>query len=106
MKNYLNQVQGFGLTKNITAHTRINSMGSTLIDHFYCSCLKKVTSSYIFLSDISDHFPLYTKLKYCNLFINKFTIVEHIKDAFHYNIVPYIIFFIQIKLCIILKFII
>ena len=45
-------------------------MGGTLIDHFYCSCPEKVTSYYILISDISDHFPLYIKLKNCNLITN------------------------------------
>ena len=56
-------------------------MGGTLIDHFYCSCPEKVTSSYILLSDISDHFPLYIKLKNYNLIIyNPENKNKHIKD--------------------------
>ena len=70
VKNYINQIQGFVLTNLVTAPTRINSMGGTLIDHFYCSCPEKITSSYISLSDISDHFPLYIKLKNCNFIKN------------------------------------
>ena len=45
-------------------------MGGTLIDHLYCSRPEKVTSSYVLLSDISDKFPIYTKLKNCNLVKN------------------------------------
>ena len=45
-------------------------MGGTLIDHLYCSRPEKVTSSYVLLSDISDKFPIYTKLKNCNLVRN------------------------------------
>ena len=45
-------------------------MGGTLIDHFYCSRPEKVTSSYVLLSDIADKFPIYIKLKNCNLIKN------------------------------------
>ena len=52
---------------SVTVPTRLNKTGSTLIDHFYCSSPEKVANSYVLLSDISDHFPLYVKLKNCNL---------------------------------------
>ena len=42
-------------------------MGGTLNDHFYCLSPEKVTSSSILLL---DNFPLYIKLKNCNLIIN------------------------------------
>ena len=42
-------------------------MGGTLIDHLYCSSPEKVISTYILLSDISNYFPIYVKLKNCNL---------------------------------------
>ena len=42
-------------------------MGGTLIDHFYCSGPEKVANSIVLQSDISDHFPLYVKLKNFNL---------------------------------------
>ena len=45
-------------------------MGGTLLDHFYCSCLEKLTNFYVLLSDISDNFPLFIKLKNCNLIKN------------------------------------
>ena len=72
VKNYLNQINGFGLTNLIKVPTRINKSGGTLIDHFYCSTPEKVIHSQVLLSDISDHFPLYIKLKNCNLMKNNF----------------------------------
>ena len=74
VKNYLNQINSFGLTNLIKVPTRINNSGGTLIDHFYCSTPEKVIHSHVLLSDISDHFPLYIKLKNCNLIKNKFKI--------------------------------
>ena len=70
VKNYLNQIDGFGLTNIIRVPTRVNSSGCTLIDHFYCSTPEKVIYSKVLLSDITDHFPLYIKLKNCNLIKN------------------------------------
>ena len=46
--------------------TRVNNLGGTLIDHFYYSYPQIIFNSNVLLSDISDHFPLYVKLKYCN----------------------------------------
>ena len=63
VKNYLDQINGFSLKNLIKVPTRLNKTDGTLIDHFYCSSLEKVTNSYVLLSDISDHFPLYVKLK-------------------------------------------
>ena len=63
MKHYLNQIHDFGLTNSIIVPTRANSLSGTLIDHFYCSSSEK--NAYDFLSDISDHFPIYIKLKHC-----------------------------------------
>ena len=67
VKNYLDQINGFGLKNLIKVPIRLNKTGGTLIDHFYCSSPEKVANSYVLLSDISDHFPLYVKLKNCNL---------------------------------------
>ena len=50
---YLNQIHG--LTNLIRVLTRVNNLGETLIDQFYCSSTEKVTSSYVFLSYISDY---------------------------------------------------
>ena len=44
-------MNSFGLTNLIKVPARINSMGGTLVDHFYCSCPEKVTNSYVLLSD-------------------------------------------------------
>ena len=63
-------MNSFGLTNLIKIPTRINNMGGTLIDYFYCSCPKKVTNSYVILLDISDDFPLYIRLKTFNLIKN------------------------------------
>ena len=56
VKNYLNQINGFGLTNLISLPTGVNNLGGTLVDHFYCSSSEKVINSYVLLSDISDHF--------------------------------------------------
>ena len=82
VKNYLNQINSFGLTNLIKVQTRINNSGGTLIDHFYCSTPEKVILSQVLLSDISDHFPLYIKLKNCNLIKNKFKIKNRLIQDF------------------------
>ena len=51
----------------INVPTRVSKLGGTLIDHFYYSNPQKILDSKVLLSDISDHFPLYVKLKYYNL---------------------------------------
>ena len=67
-----NHINGFGLTNIIKVPTRINNSGGTLIDHFYCSTPQKVIQCQVLMSDISDHFPLFIKLKNCNLMKNDF----------------------------------
>ena len=66
----VDQINGFGLKNIIKVPTRLNKNGGSLIDHFYCSCPEKITNSYVLISDISDHFPLYVKLKNCKLIKN------------------------------------
>ena len=70
VKNYLNHINGFGLTNIIKVPTRINNSGGTLIDHFYCSTPQKVIQCQVLMSDISDNFPLFIKLKNCKLVKN------------------------------------
>lgn len=43
----------------ITKPTRITSSTRTLIDNIYCSSWSKLQNSYIVISDISDHLPIY-----------------------------------------------
>ena len=64
VKQYLNQINDLGLTNVISVVTRVNNLDRTLIDYFHCSSQEKVINSYVLLSDISDHFPLYIKLKH------------------------------------------
>ena len=67
VKNYFNEISSFGLKNVIDVPTRVTNLGGSLIDHFYCSNPQKVLNSCVLLSDISDHFPLYIKLKqYCS----------------------------------------
>ena len=65
--NYFHEICGFGFTNLIDVPTRVTNKGGTLIDHFYCSNLQRVHKANVLLSDISDHFPLYVRLKNCNL---------------------------------------
>jgi len=65
VKNYFNEINSFGLKNLIDIPTRVTNLGGSLIDHFYCSNPQKVLNSCVLLSDISDHFPLYIKLKQC-----------------------------------------
>ena len=77
MRNYLNQINGFGLTNLIKVPTRINNSEGTLKDHFYCSTPEKVIHSQVLLSDISDLFLYILKLKKfknCNSIKNKLKI--------------------------------
>ena len=67
MKNYLDQINGYSIKNLITLPTSLNKTGGTLIDHIYCSSPEKVANSYVLQLDISDHFPLYVKLKNLNL---------------------------------------
>ena len=67
VKDYFNQIHDFGLTNSTSFPNRVNNLGGSLIDYFYCSNPEKVTNSYVLLSNICDHFPLYTKLKHCNV---------------------------------------
>lgn len=67
INNYLNEIQSFGITNLIDVPTRVTNQGGTLIDHFYFSNPQRVQNAQVLLSDISDHFPLYVKLKNCNL---------------------------------------
>ena len=61
MKSYLNQINSFGLTNLIKVPTRVNSEESTLNVYFHRP--EKVTSSYVLLSNISDHFHFILSLK-------------------------------------------
>ena len=67
INNYLNEIHSFGITNLIDVPTRVTNQGGTLIDHFYFSNPQRVQNAQVLLSDISDHFPLYVKLKNCNL---------------------------------------
>ena len=67
INNYLNEIQSFGIANLIDVPTRVTNQGGTLIDHFYFSNPQRVQNAQVLLSDISDHFPLYVKLKNCNL---------------------------------------
>ena len=56
----------FGLINLIYVSTRVTHQGGTLIDHFYYTNPQRVQNTQVFLSDISDHFPLYVRLKNSN----------------------------------------
>ena len=45
VKNYLDQINGFGLKNLIKVPTRFNKTGGTLIDHIYCSSPENVANS-------------------------------------------------------------
>ena len=45
MKNYLDQINGYGLKNLIKLPTRLNKTGGTLIDHIYCSSPENVANS-------------------------------------------------------------
>ena len=67
VKNYFNEINSFCLKNVIDVPTRVTNLGGSLIDHFYCFNPQKILNSCVLLSDISDHFPLYIKLKqYCS----------------------------------------
>ena len=66
IRNYFNEIVSFGLTNLINVPTRVTHQGGTLINHFYYTNPQRVLDTQVFLSDISDHFPLYVRLKNCN----------------------------------------
>ena len=66
IKNYFNEIHNFSLTNLINVPTRVTHQGGTLIDHFYYTNPQRVQNTQVFLSDISDHFPLYVRLKNSN----------------------------------------
>ena len=65
IKNYFNEIHSFCL---INVPTGVTQQEGTLIDHSYFTNPQRVQNTKVFLSDISDHFPLYVRLKNCNFF--------------------------------------
>ena len=51
-----------GLFPTISRATRTTESSSTLIDNIFCNDLSRVAHSGIILSDLSDHFPIFTSL--------------------------------------------
>ena len=47
----------------INAPVRVTHKGGTLTNHFYYINPQSVQNTQVFLSDISDHFPLFVRLK-------------------------------------------
>ena len=59
---FLNNQLSHGLFPTISRTTRACHPSYTLIDNIFCNDLSKVAHSGIILSDLSDHFPIFTSL--------------------------------------------
>lgn len=66
VKNYYDEICSFGFTIVINVLTLVNNLGETLVDQFYYSNLQEILNSIVILTNITAHFPLYVKLKFCN----------------------------------------
>ena len=63
---FLNMMLSFSLMPLIIKPTRVTDNSSTLIDNIFCN-LQPFPSSGIIISDLSDHFPIFTRVNLqCN----------------------------------------
>jgi endonuclease/exonuclease/phosphatase family metal-dependent hydrolase len=58
--DYLENIFSLGHIPLITKPTRVTTHSATLIDHIYTSKLQEKTKSGIVVTDISDHFGIFT----------------------------------------------
>ena len=55
---YLNMISSNGIFLPIDKHTRVISNSRSIIDHVITNDISNTIFSCVFLSDISDHFPI------------------------------------------------
>ena len=55
---YLNMISSNGAFLPIDKHTRVIGNSSSIIDHAITNDISNTIFPYVFISDISDHFPI------------------------------------------------
>ena len=55
---YLNMLSSIGAFLPVDKHTRVTGKSRSIIDHIFTSDISNIIFPCVFLSDISDHFPI------------------------------------------------
>jgi len=61
--DYIDLLFSYGFLQTVTRPTRVTSHSAKIIDHIVSNCPEFLNSTYIFVEDISDHFPILQQLK-------------------------------------------
>jgi len=60
--DYIDLLFSYGFLQTVTKPTRLTSHSAKIIDHVITNCSELLTNTYIFVENISDHFPILQQL--------------------------------------------